>query len=99
MFCDCGSLLLIHTFTTYITCSSCNTTHNRNTIKPICIEKHYTKTVKRQINKPTQAKIKHKCLKCGADEMYYYALQTRSVDEGQTIFYVCECKYTERVYS
>ena len=38
--------------------------------------------------------IDEKCPKCGNGQMYYYSMQTRSVDEGSTIFYECvKCHY------
>jgi DNA-directed RNA polymerase I subunit RPA12 len=39
--------------------------------------------------------IKERCPKCDNPEMKYYVVQTRSVDEGSTVFYECEkCTYT-----
>ena len=36
------------------------------------------------------------CPKCGHDKMSYAALQLRSADEGQTVFFTClKCKYKE----
>lgn len=38
--------------------------------------------------------IKEDCPKCDNDELTFYTLQLRSVDEGQTVFYECEkCGY------
>ena len=38
--------------------------------------------------------IDEKCPKCGNGQMYYYSMQTRSADEGSTIFYECvKCHY------
>uniref|UniRef100_A0A1X7VAQ9 DNA-directed RNA polymerase I subunit RPA12 n=1 Tax=Amphimedon queenslandica TaxID=400682 RepID=A0A1X7VAQ9_AMPQE len=37
-----------------------------------------------------------KCPQCGNDEMTYTTQQTRSADEGQTVFYTCpKCKFKE----
>jgi DNA-directed RNA polymerase I subunit RPA12 len=40
------------------------------------------------------ATIEETCPQCGHQEMYFYTMQLRSVDEGQTVFYECtKCKY------
>lgn len=40
--------------------------------------------------------VERKCPKCGHDKMSYAALQLRSADEGQTVFFTClKCKYKE----
>jgi DNA-directed RNA polymerase I subunit RPA12 len=40
--------------------------------------------------------VERKCPKCDHDRMSYAALQLRSADEGQTVFFTClKCKYKE----
>ncbi|XP_061188196.1 DNA-directed RNA polymerase I subunit RPA12-like [Saccostrea echinata] len=41
-----------------------------------------------------------KCSKCGNEKMIYTTRQTRSADEGQTVFFTCpNCKSQEIEYS
>lgn len=38
--------------------------------------------------------ISDKCPKCGYGQMYYFTIQTRSADEGSTVFYECvKCRF------
>ena len=41
------------------------------------------------------ATIDETCPQCGYEEMTFYTMQLRSVDEGQTVFYACvPCGHT-----
>lgn len=43
------------------------------------------------------ATVEHDCVKCGFGVAEYKAIQMRSADEGQSIFYTClKCKHTEK---
>lgn len=47
-----------------------------------------------------RAKVDETCPKCRHPEMYFYTMQMRSVDEGQTVFYECvKCRHTMQVDS
>jgi DNA-directed RNA polymerase I subunit RPA12 len=57
-------------------------------------EQFHNLTKNKQNNK-NRATIKETCPKCLQDEVGYYTVQLRSVDEGQTVFYECpKCNYT-----
>ena len=53
-------------------------------------------TKKRKVKDEDGPVIDRTCPKCGHDKMSYAALQLRSADEGQTVFFTClKCKYKE----
>ncbi|RUS69346.1 hypothetical protein EGW08_022892 [Elysia chlorotica] len=44
--------------------------------------------------------VERQCPRCSNDTMYYTTRQTRSADEGQTVFYTCvKCKFQDIEYS
>ncbi|KAJ1364927.1 hypothetical protein KIN20_025124 [Parelaphostrongylus tenuis] len=46
------------------------------------------------------AVVEHVCSKCGHNKASYSTMQTRSADEGQTVFYTClNCKKKDIEYS
>lgn len=51
---------------------------------------------KEQIDTVSGPLVDRECAKCGNPSMSYATIQTRSADEGQTVFYSCpKCKYSE----
>lgn len=56
--------------------------------KPVWIddEQSNDETNNKQVK---HAKIEEPCPKCSHPELYFYTMQLRSVDEGQTVFYEC----------
>lgn len=93
MFCKCGTLIQPH----IPKCRRCNLKTNYQ-IESKVTEKHFVRSTFNAVN-DRGAKIKNKCEKCGKDEMYYKTVQLRSADEGQTVFYECDCGHRMRVNS
>lgn len=93
MFCKCGTIIQPNKM-------KCNRCNEKIEVKcmPKIIEKHFKKN-KNILIEDRGAKIKNKCENCGNEEMYYKTVQLRAADEGQTIFYECECGFKTRVNS
>lgn len=90
MFCKCGTY-----FSGDSICAVCK---SRPVKESITYEKYYT--LKPKVNTDDKgAMIAQVCAKCGSEKMYYKAVQLRSADEGQTIFYECKCGYKMTVHS
>jgi len=70
-------------------------THDKYESSKIWMNKLKNKEDKlREEQKNERTIIDEKCPKCGNGQMYYYSMQTRSADEGSTIFYECvKCHY------
>lgn len=90
MFCECGTYL-----PNGLTCRICG---EKGKKEVIISEKHYS-IHKKHRNDDKGAKIAEICPSCGNEEMYYKAVQLRSADEGQTIFYECDCGYKFTTHS
>lgn len=91
MFCTCNTILLT------TTCPRCK--NESNTLEPLIYTKSYHRKEAKEIKKVSGAMIKYTCASCGCEEMEYNTIQTRSADEGQTVFYVCKCGYKEKINS
>lgn len=47
-----------------------------------------------------RALVDEECPKCHHEQMFFYTMQLRSADEGQTVFYECpKCRHTFSVNS
>lgn len=94
----CGSVLPLPTFlveSQQIACPICNLTvkatvfNGVNTFTRIHFNERDSASRKRRQFNAEGPIIERICAKCGHDKQYFATLQTRSADEGQTIFYTC----------
>lgn len=90
MFCKCGTYLPKD--------MSCGICKSKAAKSVVVHEQYYTLKSKFDIE-DKGALIAQICPKCGNEKMYYKAVQLRSADEGQTIFYMCSCGYKMTVHS
>ena len=106
---DCGELLDFEIINNnFVKCQKCGGETELDNIKNHYIEtndkyessKIWMNKLKnkedklREEQKNERTIIDEKCPKCGNGQMYYYSMQTRSADEGSTIFYECvKCHY------
>lgn len=100
MFCRCGTLVHLPTLASEETiCSRCSAVIT----EPL----HAVMTTSREFSEKTEhvqprvqgARIRIKCPECGRDELTYNTAYLRSADEGQTVFYTCECGFKETASS
>ena len=69
-------------------------THSTDRAIPTWAKSDQEQEALKQSSIPTRATIEEACIKCGHEEVGYYTVQLRSVDEGQTVFYECPaCKH------
>ena len=107
----CGELLEMPLYGEVIQCSKCGASVPLQSFisKPIITEinyndkkewieeykRHRGEIAQKQEQKSVKATIKHDCPKCDSKQAYYWTQQTRSADEGSTVFYQCvKCEYT-----
>ncbi|KAI5170543.1 DNA-directed RNA polymerase I subunit RPA12 [Nematocida sp. LUAm3] len=76
-------------------CSLCRWKCKHDSTRQKSMMKVYRVMEKKE--KAKGAKIKEKCPMCKSEYMYYYTMQLRSADEGQTVFYECDCGYKEKL--
>ncbi|AFN83550.1 DNA-directed RNA polymerase I subunit M [Encephalitozoon romaleae SJ-2008] len=99
MFCICGTLIYVKSNSTKVECLRCKKENSVDMIRPIYTEVEIKGDSCIEAIDVSGAKIKHRCPACGAEEMMYNTVQVRSTDEGQTVFYSCECGYKFTVQS
>ncbi|WUR03962.1 DNA-directed RNA polymerase I subunit RPA12 [Vairimorpha necatrix] len=99
MFCKCGTIITVKKNSSEIKCARCNSKLTHLNIETIKMQKTLEKEEQIEINEVKGAKIKYQCPNCNAEEMMYNTAQLRSADEGQTVFYSCECGYKLTVQS
>lgn len=115
-FCSlCGSILPLPTSeNNQIQCRVCSTAINISSVHGIEIHsfKSYNQHKLRSTEEIERMKeiesvatkhgpvVERECSKCSHKKMTYTTRQTRSADEGQTVFYTClKCNFTETEYS
>lgn len=104
MFCPkCGSILLPKKENSkrFLVCSCGYKTNDLDnaTLKEVVKEKEKEVEVIDRGELQTLPKIKVECPKCKHNEAYYWTVQTRAGDEGETQFFRCtKCGHTWREY-
>uniref|UniRef100_A0A2R5LFW4 DNA-directed RNA polymerase subunit n=1 Tax=Ornithodoros turicata TaxID=34597 RepID=A0A2R5LFW4_9ACAR len=102
---DCGAILPLPGLQDFVVCKVC---HKRldvrgfdglTTVSTIIFndrEQALRKATGMSTVKTAGPLVDRKCSRCGHEGMTYATLQTRSADEGQTIFYSCpNCLFQE----
>ena len=87
----------------FVNCLACkfatpiNSFESRETHYSVIFNKREnTKKRKKEGDEEDGPVVDRTCSKCGHDKMSYAALQLRSADEGQTVFFTClKCKFKE----
>ncbi|XP_025113199.1 DNA-directed RNA polymerase I subunit RPA12-like [Pomacea canaliculata] len=107
---DCGTVLPLPGVEDMVACRRCDyrvdvKAFHGVEIKSAIFLNEPTKIIQNDVNDTNQRKhvgpkVDRKCLQCGHEQMTYTTQQTRSADEGQTVFYTClECRFQEIEFS
>ncbi|XP_033731953.1 DNA-directed RNA polymerase I subunit RPA12-like [Pecten maximus] len=105
---DCGSVLPLPKLEQSVACKSCsfkidvNEFDNVKTCSRIVFNTPDKAALKAQeeTGELTGPTVDRKCPKCEHEGMVYTTRQTRSADEGQTVFFSCpNCRFQEIEYS
>ncbi|KAK2174283.1 hypothetical protein NP493_813g01010 [Ridgeia piscesae] len=103
---ECGSILPLPVTSSVVVCMSCNYTvdvagFDGVEIKSrIVFNKRQVKNAGLTSDNFSGPTVQKECPKCGCKKMTYATRQTRSADEGQTVFYTCpKCRFQETEYS
>jgi DNA-directed RNA polymerase subunit M/transcription elongation factor TFIIS len=105
VFCkDCGMMVQLESSSSKIVCKFCHkVTDIREMIKSGDLETETTVTlsqrkdwmIEERTGESERPTVEQDCEKCDNNLMYYTTRQTRSVDEGQTVYYECtKCGHT-----
>jgi len=102
-FCDCGGLLIPDkSGKKKLVCSSCNKSttliKEKVVLKEDIKQKLKIEVVDSEIE--INPKVDIECPKCEHKKAYFWSLQTRAADEGETRFYKCvKCSHRWRDYN
>ncbi|KII75203.1 DNA-directed RNA polymerase I subunit RPA12 [Thelohanellus kitauei] len=99
--CYCGTFLRMNIRKGLLTCDSCDSSFNVLSDKfcdqhqTIIFDEDETAVVAKK-KSGVDVIADRVCQKCGNPQMSFKTLQTRSADEGQTVYYTClKCEYTD----
>ncbi|XP_078605498.1 DNA-directed RNA polymerase I subunit RPA12-like [Branchiostoma floridae x Branchiostoma japonicum] len=104
---DCGSILPLPGREDVVTCKLCGFQVDVTEFDGVEVKTHIifnkresAKKEDRPAEDTSGPLVDRKCPKCGHEGMTYTTRQTRSADEGQTVFYGCpRCRFNETEYS